>query len=142
MRLKQRSLFRANLRHRRGEGFRLAAAIGGLIASLVAVYFTAGYVKTSATSAASKAALAVQMEQKAMAKMHLDRQKYRAGSIVTSYPGEPCTELRFDNLTGAFISVANVNCDVRLENPDVAAATESQENNVANMRGVLASFKR
>jgi hypothetical protein len=142
MRFKHRILSPPKARRRRGDGLRLTIAIGGVIASLGTVYFTAGYVKHSlATSAANKAALAIEMEKKVIARANRERQKHRTGSIVTAYPGDACTELRFDNLTGAFVSLENVDCEKRLEPPTLTVG-QGAPSDLSSMRDVLASFRK
>jgi uncharacterized protein YceH (UPF0502 family) len=120
---------------------RLAVATVGLIGMLVAVFVAAGYLQASFASAiAAKAAFAAQLERVASTKARLAEQARRVGSIVIAFAGEPCQEMRFDNFTGAFISIAQVDCDLRLEQP--SAASDAAEKRVSSMRSVLASFKK
>lgn len=126
---------------RRGDGLRLAIATAGLLAALVAVFFTASYTLQSvAASSAAKAALAAQAQKAAEAQLRLDAHKRRVGSIVLAADRGRCEELRFDNFTGAFISIADVDCDRRID-ASVTAPGPGQDAG-AGMASMLKSFQK
>ncbi len=123
---------------RRGDGLHLAIATAGLLATLVAVFFTASY--TLRSFAESSAAKAVQTRKNVEAKARADVQARRVGTIVVDAERGGCEELRFDNFTGAFISIAAVDCDARLTASVIATTTQRDAS--AGMRGMLDSFKK
>jgi hypothetical protein len=124
---------------RRGDGMRLAVATAILLTMLVATFFTTGYfLKTYAETSAARAALAAQTQKIAELQARLDLEARRIGSIVLTSDRGGCEELRFDNFTGAFISIANVDCDTRLMPP----VTVTKRQSGTGMRGMLNSFKK
>ena len=64
----------------------------------------------------------------------------RTGSIIVVLDRKMCEELRFDNVTGRFLSIDKVECDARLSpDNDVEAQAEAKR---ARAMSVLASFKK
>lgn len=126
---------------RRGDGLRLTIATAALFGTLVALFFAGGYtLRTYAKFSAAKDELAVKMQSDAIAKANREATRRRVGTIVIASDHGGCEELRFNNFTGAFMSIAAVDCDARL----VASvtATNTQRDTGAGMRGMLDSFRK
>lgn len=126
---------------RRGDGARLIVATAGLLATLVTAFFTTGYMlQRSAASSAAQAVLAAKAREAALVKALREAKARRVGTIVLASDRGGCEELRFDNPTGAFISVTNVDCNERLT-ASVIDSNASRETG-AGMRSMLESFKK
>jgi hypothetical protein len=126
---------------RRGDGLRLAIATAGLLTTLVVVFFAGSYtLRSYSASSAAKAALADQARKASEVQARLDAQARRVGTIVLAADRGGCEEFHFDNYTGAFISVADVDCDTVLA--EAVPATKTQQKTGAGMRGMLDSFRK
>ena len=127
---------------RRGDGLRLTLATVGLFATLAtALFFMGSYMLRSfAASTAAKATLAEQARTIAEAQARREAQVRRVGTIVVAADRGSCEELRFDNLTGAFIALVYVDCDTRLN--DSAVTTGAKPDGGVGMRDMLKSFQR
>lgn len=126
---------------RRDDGLRLAIATAGLLVALVAVFFSTTYgLRYYTASSAAKAALAAQAQAEAEVQAHLDAQARRVGTIVLASDRGGCDEIRFDNFTGAFMSIVKVDCGNRLTAS--VTATKAQRETGAGLRGMLESFKK
>mgnify|MGYP007062753311 FL=1 len=113
-----------------------AALLAGLLAG---VFVAAAYVQKAYVSVSAARDLRfLQSRHAALLRARQEVQARRTGSILWEYPGEPCEELRFDNYTGAFLSMAVVDCNAAPSR----AAESPPANDTATMRNVLASFKR
>jgi hypothetical protein len=64
---------------------------------------------------------------------------YRTGSIIFVSPHSQCEERQFDNATRRTLSIKDVDCDSRLNR---LTPEEEKEERTANIRGVLASFRK
>lgn len=127
---------------RRGDGLRLTMATVGLFATLAtALFFMGGYMLRSfAASTAAKATLAEQARTIAEVQARRQAQARRVGTIVMAADRGACEELRFDNLTGAFIAIANVDCDTLLSASAVPTGTKPDGG--TGMRDMLKSFQK
>jgi hypothetical protein len=73
-------------------------------------------------------------------KVRRERERsYRTSSIIFVTPNSQCEERRFDNATRQLLSVKDVDCDSRLNR---LTPEEEDEERTANIRGVLASFRK
>ncbi|HZL30164.1 MAG TPA: hypothetical protein VFC54_03770 [Pseudolabrys sp.] len=141
MQAKQSKRVRPRITFHRGDGLRLALATAGLLAALVLAFFTASYILHSyEASSAARAALTAQTERNLLAQARLAAERRRIGSIVLAADTGGCEELRFDNFTGAFISVREVDCNDRLIVS--GAATNAKREAGSGMHGMLDSFKK
>jgi hypothetical protein len=119
----------------------MAIATAGLLATLVAAFFTTGYMLRSfAASSAAKAVLAAKAQDAALAKALHEAKARRIGTIVLTSDRGGCEELRFDNPTGAFISATKIECDERLTESAIASSAARETG--AGMRSMLESFKK
>jgi hypothetical protein len=66
-------------------------------------------------------------------------QSYRTSSIIFVTPNSQCEERRFDNASRQLLSIKDVDCDSRLNR---LTPEEEKEERTANIRGVLASFRK
>jgi hypothetical protein len=121
------------LRH---DGVRLIAATAVVGAALVGLYsVTAGQPPAPVLDEATLAArLADTQRQEAKA-----LQARRNGTILFVTAEKLCEEHRFDNLTGHTVAIDYVDCEERLARE---ANAKQEAAKTANMKGMLASFKK
>ena len=131
---------------RPGDGVRLVVAMATVAAILLGLFvmfpdfrpsdFIGAGNKASAQASVSPAATASATADKIR---RARERSYRTGSIIFVTPYSQCEERRFDNAAGRLLSVKDVDCDARLTR---LTPEEEKEEREANIRGVLASFRK
>ena len=128
---------------RPGDGVRLVVASATVAVILLGLFIMFPDFRPSEFMSSNHKA-AVQAKAVASAKA-VDKKRqafersYRTGSIIFVTPGSQCEERRFDNAAGRTLSIKDVDCDARLSR--LTPEEEKEERN-ANIRGVLASFRK